>query len=157
MLRAAQRAGLAVALALCAAGCATAPAVRRGREPPPAAARVVTLEATGYCPCGACCGWHRNCLFTPVYSGGPLRGRRKEVGVTASGTAARRGTIAADTALFPFGTRLFVPGYGYGRVEDRGGDIKGARLDLFFPTHAEAVRWGRRRVNVHVWPPGSGE
>ncbi|MEZ4568257.1 MAG: 3D domain-containing protein [Desulfobacterales bacterium] len=44
----------------------------------------------------------------------------------------RDGTIAADTRYYTFGTRLYVPGYGYGVVEDRGSAIKGpTRLDLF--------------------------
>ncbi len=64
------------------------------------------------------------------------------------------GTIAADTKYYPFGTRMYVPGYGWGRVEDRGGAIKGPdRIDLFFNSHQEAIRWGRRRVNVEIELP----
>ena len=43
--------------------------------------------------------------------------------MTASGTRARHGTLAADTSVLPFGTVVEVPGYGFGRVEDRGGAI----------------------------------
>jgi hypothetical protein len=65
---------------------------------------------------------------------------------------ARDGTIAADTRYYPFRTRLFVPGYGYGRVEDRGGAIKGPeRLDLYFRSHARALQWGRQRIDVEVF------
>jgi hypothetical protein len=65
---------------------------------------------------------------------------------------ARDGTIAADTRYYPFRTRIFVPGYGYGRVEDRGGAIKGPeRLDLYFRSHARALKWGRQRINVEVF------
>ena len=54
------------------------------------------------------------------------------------------------------GTLIYVPGYGYGVVEDRGGDIRGRRrLDLFFNTHAEARRWGRRKIEAVVFPPGT--
>jgi 3D (Asp-Asp-Asp) domain-containing protein len=77
--------------------------------------------------------------------------------MTASGVMARSGTIAADTSLYPFGTVLYIEGYGYGRVEDRGGAIKGARLDLWFPSHRAALAWGRRKQTpVKVWrvPPG---
>lgn len=74
------------------------------------------------------------------------------MGVTASGTKAKKGTIAADTRYFPFGTVMFVPGYGVGKVEDRGGAIQGAaRIDLFFKTHQQALEWGRRRLKVQVW------
>lgn len=90
------------------------------RPPPGRAPRVVTLETTGYCSCGRCCGWTRNWFFRPVYASGLNRGKPKPVGLTASGVRARPGTIAADTSLFPFGTVMHVPGYGYGRVEDRG-------------------------------------
>ncbi len=64
---------------------------------------------------------------------------------------ARDGTVAADTAHYPFGTRLYIPGYGYGVVEDRGGAIKGARrLDLYYDSHADALHWGRRSVEVEI-------
>ena len=111
------------------------------------------LEATGYCKCGKCCGWHRTWYGRPVYSNGPGKGKRKHVGLTANGERARWGTIAADTSVYPFGTILYVDGYGYGRVEDRGGAIKGKRIDLFFPAHRRALEWGRRKVRVKVWLP----
>lgn len=63
------------------------------------------------------------------------------------------GTIAADTSYYPFGTRMYVPGYGWGVVEDRGGAIKGAsRIDLYFNSHSDALSWGRKRVEVIVEP-----
>ena len=77
--------------------------------------KVYTLEVTGYCPCGSCCGWKRNWFFRPVIASGPAKGKPKAVGITASGARARPGTIAADRSLFPFGTIMYVPGYGYGR------------------------------------------
>lgn len=111
----------------------------------------VTLEATGYCKCQECCGWKRNLLMQPVYAYGSMKGERKKLGETASGSKAKPGrTIAADTSLFPFGTKMKVPGYGTGIVEDRGGAIKGARIDLFFKTHKQALKWGRQTVTVEV-------
>ena len=63
------------------------------------------------------------------------------------------GTLAADTNYYPFGTRMQIPGYGSGVVEDRGSDIKGpARLDVFFDSHRNACKWGRRSVSVQVKP-----
>ncbi len=73
------------------------------------------------------------------------------IGLTASGTKAKVGTIAADTSLYPFGTIVYVPGYGYGRVEDRGGAIKGQRMDLFFESHDDALQWGRQTKRVRIW------
>jgi len=116
------------------------------------------VVATGYCPCGKCCGWHRNWLGIPVYSAGLSKGKRKHVGITASGSKAQTGTIAADTRIYPFGTVMYVEGYGYGRVEDRGGDIKGQHIDLYFPSHRQALQWGRRNARVAVWfPPGHSD
>jgi len=77
----------------------------------------------------------------------------KRVGVTANGSHAHVGTIAADTGVFPFGTIIYVPGYGYGKVEDRGGEIKGKHIDLYFRSHGQAQEWGRQVKDVKVWPP----
>ncbi len=62
--------------------------------------------------------------------------------------------VAADTRLLPFGTLLSVPGYDQGRVVpvlDRGGAIKGNRLDVLYPTHAIARKWGVQKLPVTVW------
>lgn len=68
--------------------------------------------------------------------------------------SAEKGTIAADTRYYPFGTEMYVPGYGWGRVEDRGGAIKGPnRIDLYFDSHSEALQWGRRKVKVDIYKP----
>ncbi len=121
------------------------------RPPPGVHAESVTLLTTGYCRCGACCSWKRNWLLRPVYASGPNKGKVKAIGITASGRKARKGTIAADTALYPFGTIMYIEGYGYGRVEDRGGAIKGNHVDLFFNSHRAATVWGRRTKTVKVW------
>ena len=66
----------------------------------------------------------------------------------------RDGTIAADTRYYPFGTRMFVPDWGWGVVADRGGAIKGPdRIDLYFESHEEALAWGRRRLEVEIVRP----
>lgn len=114
----------------------------------------VVMETTAYCACKVCCEWKRRygcCLFPPVYASGPNKGERKKVGITADGSKARKGTIAADTRLYPFGTVMHVPGYGWGEVHDRGSAIRGNRLDLFFSSHKKALEWGRRKVTVKVY------
>lgn len=138
---------LLVSLTLLQAGCS------RFRPPSGVKPQVVTLQTTGYCKCGKCCGWRRNWLFRPVYSYGSLKGKPKKVGQTASGVQAKRGTIAADTRIYPFGTVMYIEGYGYGKVEDRGGAIKGQHVDLFFRTHQQALEWGRQTLQVKVWLP----
>lgn len=91
---------------------------------------------TAYCPCPKCCG-------------------RWADGVTASGepVTANGGFFVAAPPALPFGTLVVVPGYADGKavpVLDRGGRIDGRRLDVFFPTHAEAVAWGRRTLTVRI-------
>ena len=110
------------------------------------------LLVTGYCNCGKCCGWRKKWFFfgEPVYDYGKMKGMPKKVGVTASGAVAAKGTIAADPAVFPFGTRIWVPGYGSGIVQDIGGSIKGAHIDIWFPSHREALDWGARKLKVKV-------
>ncbi len=125
----------------------------RFRPPAGVKPQTVTLMTTGYCKCGKCCGWERNWLLRPVYNYGPMKGKPKKIGQTASGILARRGTIAADTRIYPFGTVMYIEGYGYGKVEDRGGAIKGQHIDLFFRTHDDALVWGRKTVTVKVWLP----
>ncbi len=111
----------------------------------------VTMEVTGYCDCGKCCSWERNWLFQAVFKKGKNKGKRKEVGRCADGTMAKKGTIAADTKYYPFGTQIYIPGYGYGTVHDRGGAIKGNKIDLFFNSHQEALNWGRKRMKVIIY------
>jgi len=140
--------GLFLLVLLFSSGCASI------RPPRGVRSQTILIETTGYCPCGKCCGWERSWIppFRPVYSSGPLKGKPKRVGVTASGTKAKKGTIAADTRCYPFGTVMKIPGYGIGRVEDRGGAILGpARVDLFFESHSDALTWGRKKLSVQIW------
>lgn len=146
--------GLLLFCLVLATGCYT----RDIRRTPPrrvveSDARLYRLEVTGYCHCGICCGWKRNWRGRPVVAAGPQKGEPKQVGVTARGTRVRPGTIAADTSIFPFGTIMYVPGYGYGVVEDRGGAIRGYKIDLYFRSHRQAQGWGRQRKEVKVWFP----
>lgn len=132
-------------------GCRTL-SIRPNPEMP---SQLVIMEVTGYDSGPRSCGWEYNWQGRPVYSYGPDKGKPKAVGITASGSRAKYGTIAADTKYYPFGTIMYVPGYGYGVVEDRGGDIKGRnRIDLWFPTESQAFEWGRQKnVRVQVWLP----
>ncbi len=121
----------------------------------PAGARAVEkkMVVTAYCKCGKCCGWKRTWYGRPVHSSGPAKGKSKKVGVTASGTKAGGGTIAADVSLYPFKTVMYVPGYGYGRVEDCGGGVKGNHIDIYFHSHSQAVKWGKQTKTVKIWLP----
>jgi 3D (Asp-Asp-Asp) domain-containing protein len=100
-------------------------------------ARTIWMEVTAYCGCKKCCG-PRAC------------------GLTASGrsTAYNGGLfVAADTRLLPFETQLKIPGYAGDlpvEVIDRGRAIRGQHIDVFFPTHSQAVAWGRRWLPVTI-------
>ena len=112
-----------------------------GPTPAPTASgarpRVIWMEVTAYCACKKCCG-------------------PRAQGVTASGRPVSHNGgrfVAADTRLLKFNTKLIVPGYADGAavpVIDRGGAIKGTKLDVYFASHQEARQWGRRWVPVTV-------
>jgi|LSQX01.1.fsa_nt_gb 3D (Asp-Asp-Asp) domain-containing protein len=111
------------------------------------------MEVSAYDAGKKSTNWKRNWLLQPVVASGPNKGKPKKVGVTASGTKAKPGTLAADTQHYPFGTIMYIPGYGYGRVEDRGGAVKGPdKVDVFFKSRKQALKWGRQRLKVRVWP-----
>lgn len=85
---------------------------------------------TAYCPCVKCCG--------------------KSNGITASGIKAVEGvTVAADTNILPFGTQLQIDGNIY-TVQDRGGAIKGNRIDIYFDTHEKALQFGRQTKDIII-------
>ena len=69
-------------------------------------------------------------------------------GHTATGVPVGYGVVAVDPSVIPLGTHLTVPGYGEGVAADTGGAVAGARIDLWFPTRAEALAWGTRTVSV---------
>ncbi len=69
-------------------------------------------------------------------------------GHTSSGLPVGWGVAAVDTNLIPFGTRFFVPGYGETVAADHGTSIIGPRIDIWFPTLAQAQAWGRRTVVI---------
>jgi 3D (Asp-Asp-Asp) domain-containing protein len=71
-------------------------------------------------------------------------------GGTASGLPTGPGVVAVDPTVIPLGTRLYIPGYGPGIAADTGTAIKGLRIDLWFPTLAQADNWGRRTVTITV-------
>ncbi|MDN4526812.1 3D domain-containing protein [Fictibacillus fluitans] len=81
-------------------------------------------------------------------------------GITKSGLRVKRdlySTIAADPDIFPIGTILFIPGYGFGVVADTGSAIKGKKIDLYFETIQDVYqKWGKKTLSVYVVQKGSG-
>lgn len=93
-----------------------------------------TFEITAYCSCQKCCG--------------------KSDGITASGAKAVEGvTIAADTNILPFGTKVKIDEKVY-TVQDRGGAIKGNRIDVYFESHEKALEYGRQMKEVIILESG---
>ena len=86
-------------------------------------------KVTAYCSCMQCCG--------------------KTNGITASGAKATANHTIAAPSTFAFGTKVVINGVTY-TVEDRGGAIQGNRIDIYMNSHAEALQWGVRYVNVEV-------
>lgn len=82
-------------------------------------------------------------------------------GITYSGVKVKRdlfSTVAADLTVFPIGTILFIPGYGYGVVADKGGAIKGNRLDLYYETVEDVYnKWGKKQLDVYIVQKGNGK
>lgn len=81
-------------------------------------------------------------------------------GITYSGVKVCRNivsTIAADPKVFPIGTIMYIPNYGYAVVADTGSAIKGNRIDLYFETVEEVyAEWGKKTVQVTVLKKGDG-
>jgi 3D (Asp-Asp-Asp) domain-containing protein len=69
-------------------------------------------------------------------------------GRTATGAPVGYGVVAVDPAVIPLGTAMMIPGYGEGVAADTGGAVRGAAIDLWFPTPAQAATWGRRTVTI---------
>jgi 3D (Asp-Asp-Asp) domain-containing protein/peptidoglycan hydrolase CwlO-like protein len=101
------------------------------------AARIAPVSVTGGgTPAGD------GTTMTVVATGYSLRGH------TASGAPVGWGVVAVDPSTIPLGTRMTIPGYGSGVAADTGPAIVGTRIDLWFPSVAQARAWGRRTVTI---------
>jgi 3D (Asp-Asp-Asp) domain-containing protein len=93
------------------------------------------MRVTAYCPCEKCCGRHAD-------------------GITASGHTIQDGdTFVAADGRYSFGTEMLIPGYNNDKpvkVLDRGGAIRGDKLDVFFNSHQEALEWGVQNLEVRI-------
>ena len=90
----------------------------------------IKFNASAYCGCAKCCG--------------------KTTGTTASGTKATAGRTVAMSSKYAFGTKVEIKGYGTYTVEDRGGAIKGNKIDIYFDNHQDALNFGRKTVYLRV-------
>jgi 3D (Asp-Asp-Asp) domain-containing protein len=58
--------------------------------------------------------------------------------------------IAVDPDVIPLGSRVWVEGYGEAIAGDTGGAIKGNKIDVFIPSHEDAIQWGVKKVKIKV-------
>lgn len=75
----------------------------------------------------------------------------RNFGRTASGKLLTKGMVAVDRRYIPFGTRMYIPGYGYAVAEDTGGGVRGRFIDLGYDDH-NYVGWSRV-VTVYFLTP----
>jgi 3D (Asp-Asp-Asp) domain-containing protein len=107
-------------------------------------ARTLTMLVTAYSPDHRSCGDSADGITSSIHN---------------VHTNAMR-LVAADSRVLPLGSIISVPGYDEGRVVpvlDRGGAIKGNRLDVLFATHEQALKWGVQRLRVTVWEYADGK
>ena len=90
----------------------------------------VWANVSAYCACVKCCG--------------------KTNGITASGAKATANHTIAAPSTYKFGTKIEIAGMGIYTVEDRGGAITGNKLDIYFNSHSEALKFGRRNLQIRV-------
>ncbi|MGG3454863.1 Cell wall-binding protein YocH precursor [compost metagenome] len=101
--------------------------------------------------------------YTAGYESTGKKPSHPQYGITYSGVKVRRNkdtvsTIAADLKIFPLGTILYIPGYGYGVVADKGSAIRGHKIDLYFDTIKQVYKeWGKKEVEVQVVRKGDGK
>ncbi|WP_077391402.1 3D domain-containing protein [Mobilibacterium timonense] len=68
----------------------------------------------------------------------------------STGGLCKYGTCAVDPSVIPYGTKLYIEGYGFAVANDCGGAVKGNVVDLYMRSTAECISWGRRHVKVYV-------
>ena len=106
----------------------------------------VNVEATGY--------------TAGFESTGKTEGH-PQYGITFSGVKVKRdlySTIAADLNVYPIGTILYIPSYGYGVVADKGSAIQGNKIDLYYDTVANVYKeWGKQELEVYLVEMGDGQ
>ena len=70
-------------------------------------------------------------------------------GLTSTGVVPYHGVVAVDPDVIPYGTRMYIPGYGFAVAADSGGAINGNTIDLYMDDYGDAMDWGRRDVTVY--------
>ena len=86
---------------------------------------------TAYCGCNSCNG---------IWTGSPCKnGEYPQQGIT----------VACDPNVIPLNTYIEIEGYGMRKCQDTGSKIKKFRLDLYFSSHQEALKFGKKTLKVY--------
>lgn len=70
-------------------------------------------------------------------------------GRTATGTEVYKGIVAVDPSVIPLGTRMFIPGYGYGLAADTGGGVRGYMIDLGYGPD-DVIDWRTKTLDICI-------
>jgi uncharacterized protein YabE (DUF348 family) len=70
---------------------------------------------------------------------------------TATGQTVRKGLVAINYHYIPFGTQMYVPGYGFAEAADTG-NLSPRSIDLGY-TDAEYEAWHQYVTVYFLWPP----
>ncbi|MGA2286591.1 MAG: ubiquitin-like domain-containing protein [Dehalococcoidia bacterium] len=70
-------------------------------------------------------------------------------GYTSTGVQVTRGVVAVDPSVIPYGTKMFIPGYGFAVAADCGGGVNGNMIDLGFPDDYP-VDWSPHWVDIYI-------
>jgi 3D (Asp-Asp-Asp) domain-containing protein len=105
-----------------------------GKEPAPPKVQTIQMKATAY--------------------------GNESGNLDALGNPLHLGTVSVDPNVIPLGTKLYISGYDfnglpkggmYAVASDRGGAIKGNRLDIYIPMSSQEVQsFGIQNVNVQI-------
>jgi uncharacterized protein YabE (DUF348 family) len=73
-------------------------------------------------------------------------------GITSTGVPVTKGIVAVDPSVIPYGTRMYIPGYGFAVAADTGGAIIGNIIDLGFPDGI-SPGWTPRWLDIYILGP----
>ncbi len=71
---------------------------------------------------------------------------------TSIGLPLRKGIVAVDTDYIAYGTRMYIPGYGFAIAGDTGGGVVGRLIDLGY-SDEDYVSWHQWVMVYFLWPP----
>lgn len=90
------------------------------------------FTATFYCPCSICVG------------------KKARVKTSTGNVPHANRTIAVDSKIIPMHSIVYIKDLGFFVAEDTGGNIKGNRVDIFVASHEQALKLGKKKVDIYI-------